>query len=135
MYPLNLVLFLVVLLGLVAPGCRGPSSQPPCRHAPEPLGAPESASAPAQGARASAEAIDVLRRLLAADRMAVEVGEHQLAQLKNLAKAGRVSDPEMLAAELELLRLRQKLHIRERELEDAQHGMATDDRPQAGDRG
>jgi hypothetical protein len=120
---------------LVASACRGPSSRVPCRDAAEPVGVSDKVAVPAQGSRKSAEAVDALRKLVAADRLAVEAGELRLAQLKSLAKAGRVSDPEMLAAELEVLKLRQKLQTRERDLEDAQQDAAAGDRPQAGARG
>jgi hypothetical protein len=128
------LLCFVLLLGWVASSCCGPTRQPQDRHTPQSVGLPI-APASAQPSPTSADSIDALRKSVAADRKAVELGELQLTQLRSLAKAGRVSDPEMLAAELEVLKLRQKLQISERELEDAQHGAAADERPQAGARG
>lgn len=125
------LLCFVLFLGWAASACCGPRQS---QDVPQ-SGHVAAASAPAQHSRASADSIDALRKFVAADRKALELGELQLSQLLSLAKAGRVSDPELRAAELEVLKLRQKLAASERELEDAQHGAAADDRPQAGDRG
>jgi len=62
--------------------------------------------------------------------MAVELSEGQLAHVRDLAKAGRRGEVDVISAELELLKLRQQLLLREKDLADAQLAAAAGE-PQA----
>ena len=117
----------VVCLHLAAMACRGPSSHEPHDPTPATVGTGPHPAASPQDPRPSATEIAGLRQLVVADQQAVERAAQHVAGLRELAKAGRSSSPEVLAAELELLRQRQTLRLREWQLVDAQHGAARPD--------
>lgn len=126
----------LLLLHLAAPACRGPAAQTagqaPDDRQPAPASVGARAAAPVREAQAPASlASDIagLRRLVAVDQQAVELAEQQLARLQELAKAGRVEDVELLAAELELLQRRRALRLREWQLADAERGTAAAGEP------
>ena len=114
------------LLGLTASSCAGPGQSAPTA----PVMVPDGAPPPSQASREAARTVDLLTKLLVIDRMAVELSEGQLVQVRELAKAGRGGEVDVVSAELELLKLRQQLLLREEELADAQLAAAADE-PQA----
>jgi hypothetical protein len=113
------------LLGLMATSCAGPA-----KPAPAPLVALEAAQTPNLVSREAARAVDLLTKLLVVDRNAVELSEAELGRVRDLAKAGRLGEADLLTAELELLKQRKQLLLHEQELADAQLAAAAD-APQA----
>lgn len=114
----------ITLLGLVAvvsaagPACRGPQATPP----PAPATAAAAPARPDERAaahRASPAIEEALRLAVAAESQAVDLETRRLATTRQLFAAGRVGATELQTAELELLRLQQRLRLRERELQEA----------------
>jgi len=114
------------LLGLTASSCAAPGQPAPT----PPVVVPDGAPTPSPASREAARAVDLLTKLLVIDRMAVELSEGQLAHVRDLAKAGRRGEVDVISAELELLKLRQQLLLREKDLADAQLAAAAGE-PQA----
>lgn len=114
---------LVALAILVAPACRS-TAEPtastglpvPATAQPAPTAAPE--------AREAARSVELLSRLIEVDRQAVEIAERHLVGLRELARAGRASDADVKAAELEVLQLRSRLQGHEREQAEAERSLA-----------
>lgn len=104
-----------LLLGLSPSSCVG-SAQP----APTPPVVHDAAHNPTCASREAGREVELLTKLLAIDRRAVEISEQRFANAKDLANAGRLGESELLSAELELLKLRQQLLMREQQLSDAQ---------------
>jgi hypothetical protein len=112
-----------LLLGLSPSSCAGPA-QP----APTPPVMPVAAQTPTYASREAARAVELLTKLLVIDRKAVELSEQRFANVRDLAKAGRLGESDVISAELELLKLRQQLLVREQELSDAQQAHAAAER-------
>jgi hypothetical protein len=132
---MNQILPVAVLavLTAVVPACRAPDEPPRTHDAAPTVDAPRSAVV-VERARSSAAANDALRRRVEADRLALEVAEAHLAQRRSLAAAGRVTDTDLLADELAVLKLRDRLQRSERALEDARRGAAAGDRSRPAER-
>ena len=116
-------LVLPVLLSTAA--CRSTSPETPLPVA-QSGSAPFADSLPSDELRRreAARVVAHLDALTASDRQAVRDGEHRVAQVRSLHAAGRVSAPDLQAAERELLELRHKLLRHELELADAQRAAA-----------
>jgi hypothetical protein len=113
------------LLALTVSSCAG-TAQPVPPGPAVPVATPTLTLA----SREAARTVELLTKLLVIDRRAVELSEQRLAHARDLANAGRLGEPDVISAELELLKLKQQLLVREQELADAQQSAGAGDRPQ-----
>jgi hypothetical protein len=118
----KLLAFVVAVPCLVAAACRSHGEASRAESMPGHEAAPV---AEVQRDRpAASRDLDALRAQVAAARDAVAADAKRVAHHVELHRAGRVADPELRAVELELLRSRQQLRLREWELLDAERAAA-----------